>query len=313
MGAFVKYRLSALALTLLLAGCATVPPLASGPAVAITIDDLPVHGPIPKGMTALDVNREMVGAISRARVRGVMGFVNGRWTEDDPTGTAALEIWRNAGIPLGNHTWSHKNINDLPVADYETEIRRNEPVLSGLAGASDWRWFRYPYLAEGQDPAKRDAIRAFLAARGYKIAGVTMSFSDWQFTAPYARCKDAGNAAAIAEMERLYLDAARDHLRYSRAVMRSAYGREVPLVLLMHVGAMSAHMMPRVIYLYRSMGVRFIPLAEAQADPAYAEELSPALAARTQSPPALAQRNGLTAQPPADNQARLDAMCQTIR
>ncbi len=37
----------------------------------------------------------------------------------------------------------------------------------------------------------------------------------------------------------------------------------------MHVSAMSAQMMPRVIQLYRNAGFRFVTLERAESDPAY--------------------------------------------
>jgi hypothetical protein len=48
----------------------------------------------------------------------------------------------------------------------------------------DWRWFRFPFLAEGDTPGERAAIRSFLLRHGYKIAGVTMSFGDHQWNEP---------------------------------------------------------------------------------------------------------------------------------
>jgi hypothetical protein len=54
-----------------------------------------------------------------------------------------------------------------------------------------------------------------------------------------------------------------------REVSHKLYGRDIPYVLLMHVSAMSAHMMPEVLNAYRDAGYRFVSLAQAEADPAY--------------------------------------------
>lgn len=48
-------------------------------------------------------------------------------------------------------------------------------------------------------------------------------------------------------------------------------------MLLMHIGAFDARMMPRLLALYRHRGVRFVPLAEAERDPAYASDMQPSL------------------------------------
>jgi peptidoglycan-N-acetylglucosamine deacetylase len=278
--------------------------------LAITIDDLPVHGPIPAGTTAFDVNRQMLDGIKATRVSGVMGFVNGHWVEQDPANAAVVDLWRKAGIPLGNHSWSHPNLNALSVEAFKQEIVRNEPILQRQDAGHEWRWFRYPFLAEGDDLAKRTEIRTFLADRGYRIAGVSMDFSDWQFNTAYARCRDANDRASLVRIEDMYLDAARDHVHHSRRLGRAIYGREIPQVLLVHVGAVSAHMMPRLIALYRSMGARFVPLAEAQADPAYAEDNDPRLAPRPQFLGRRAQARGIPIDYPEDRGPELESMCR---
>ena len=298
----------------MLAGCTTARetaqlPIPTGPfKLAITIDDLPVHGSAPSGMTALQVNRQMVDAIKAARIPA-MGFVNGKWIEEDPGNIAALEVWRDAGIPLSNHSWAHLDFNTQTLDAYKQQVTRNEPLLDKVDVGGGKRWFRFPYLREGEDPAKRVQIRRFLADRGYKIAGVSMDFSDWQFNYTYGRCVDSNDTKAIQRMEEMYLEAARDHVNHSRSLGQAIYGRDIPQVQLMHVGAMSARMMPRLIELYRSMGAQFVTLAEAQADPAYAEDNDLRLPARSQYIGSRAGALGIKFTHPKDNEPVLAAMC----
>ena len=299
----------ALLLALSLAGCATVP-AEPGPRIAITIDDLPVHGPYPAATDPNAVNARMIGALRSAGVPGVHLFVNGASLEEHPDSIAALEAWDRAGVPIANHGYGHRTLNAISVEQFEEEVARNEPLLQRFGPASEWRWFRYPFLAEGDDQAKRDAARAVLARRGYRIAGVSMDFSDWKWTAPYARCADAGDEAAIAELERLYLEAARSSLHAKRRLARDLYGRDIPHVLLLHVSAFSARMMPRLLDLYRDEGVRFISLEQAQSDPAYREDMDPRLSHRPQFIAARAAEQGVPVPPEPDFTARLEAICR---
>lgn len=313
MGAFIKHRgLAPVAIVaaLLLGGCATTAQPAEAPKLAITIDDIPVHGPFPEGRSALDVNRQMIAAIREAQVPGVTGFVNAVATVRSPETEQALKDWQDAGIPLGNHTWSHKNLNDISVAEYAQEIVRNEPFLEKYSAGRDWHWFRYPFLSEGDDPAKRAAIRAVLAKRGYRIAGVSMGFSDWQYTAPYARCKTANDRTSIRRMEEMYLASLRENIGFSRSLGRAIYHREIPQVLLMHVGAFSAHMMPRVIAEYRRAGFQFVSLAEAESDPAYAADVDPRLPSRSPDLARRAQALGIAVPKTTDYGAKLNDLCQ---
>lgn len=300
----VALAVTALAVT----GCATVPARVSpGLQVAITIDDLPVHGATPPGVTANQVNAQMIAALKAANAPA-FAFVNAVSVERQPETAAALQQWRAAGFPLGNHTWSHRHLSEMSPEEFEAEVLKNEPILTRLGGSSDWRWFRYPFLDEGQSSAKRSAGRQILAKHGYRVAGVTMSFSDWAFTAPYARCAAAGDQAGMEEMERLYLASVTENISAARENALKLHGREIPYVLLMHVSALSAKMMPQVIKAYRNAGFRIVTLQQAQSDPVYLgyNDLSQA------APPPegdLAREKGVTLAAAPDYQARLNSMC----
>jgi len=295
----VKRLLGSLVLLLL---CGAGPP----PEIAITIDDLPVHAPYPPGLTPLAVNRQMIAALKAAHVP-VTGFVNAVNVKDTGT-TEALREWRLAGFVLGNHSWSHPHLSELTIPQFEDELTKDEPVLAKLGGRSDWRWFRYPFLDEGKDEAQRVGAREVLAKHGYRVAAVTMSFSDWAFTPAWARCNAKGDKAAVTELERLYLQSARENVTVGRETARKLYGRDIPYVLLMHVSAMSAHMMPRVIRLYRDAGFRFVSLPEAERDPAYAAYTDLSLA----PPPPdwkRAKDKGVSLPSAPDHSATLNAIC----
>jgi peptidoglycan/xylan/chitin deacetylase (PgdA/CDA1 family) len=300
-------RWPSLAAALALPACASVPAEAPRPPeIAVTIDDLPVHAPYPPGMTALDVNRQMITALRREGVPAT-GFVNAVNITDPATATALRE-WRSAGFVLGNHTWSHPHLSQLGIDQFATEVTRDEPILKQLGARSDWRWFRYPFLDEGRDDGQRRAARQVLAGRGYRVAAVTMSFADWAWTPAYARCTAAGDQAGIAALEQLYLAAVTRSMADDRATARRLHGRDIPYVLLMHVSAMSAHMMPQVLRLYRAAGFRFISLAEAERDPAYRGDTDLRLPPPP-SPPEAARAKGVKLPPPPDYAAALGAIC----
>src|SRR4029079_19670194 len=134
-----------------------------------------------------------------------------------------------------------------------TNARLLRPLSTG-----DWRWFRYPFLDEGESAEKRSASREVLARHGYKVAAVTMDFSDWAWTGPYARCRDSRDDAAVKGLEDLYPQAARESIGYYRQLSRTLYGRDIPFVLLLHISAFEARMLPRVVKLYRHEGVCFL-------------------------------------------------------
>ena len=294
------------AAALSLAACATFKN-PTPPEIAITVDDLPVHAPYPPGLTPNQVNAEMVAALAAAHVP-VTGFMNGIGVEQHPETMQALEQWRRAGLVIGNHGWSHQHLSGMSPQEFETELTRNEPILGQIGGGTDWHWFRYPFLDEGENAAKRIAARQILARHGYRVAAVSIGFGDWEWTAPYARCAASGNAAAIAELERLYLKAARENIAVTRDTAHRLYGRDTPYVLLMHVSAMSAHMMPRLIKLYRRAGFSFVSLADAESDETYRAYTDLSLAPPL-SPGELAAAKRVTLPAETDYSAKLNAIC----
>jgi lysophospholipase L1-like esterase len=242
------------------------------PRIAFTFDDLPAHGPLPQGETREQVAAKILAALGAAHLPPVYGFVNGVRMQEQPSDVAVLEAWRAAGNPLGNHGWSHMNLNQQPLGNYEADITRNEPVLRKQMDGQDWHWYRFPYLAEGNTPRKQIDLRMFLAENGYKIAGVTMSFSDYLWNEPYARCKAKGDSQAVASLQQSYLAAARASIGYYRQLSHTLYGRDIPYVLLMHIGAFDAEMLPRLLDVYRSAGFEFVTLPQAESDPFYRED-----------------------------------------
>jgi lysophospholipase L1-like esterase len=248
-------------------------PAASAQQIAITFDDLPAHGSLPPGETRLAVIAKIVAALQDAHVRESYGFVNGFELEQQPADAAVLQAWRAAGFPLGNHSWSHMNLNQHGVEAFQGDVSRNEPLLREWMNGADWRWFRFPFLAEGDTPAKTAAVRGFLAQRGYRVAAVTMSFSDYEWNEPYTRCKTKGDEAAIASLEKSFLEAADSSIAYYTELSRTLYGRDIPYVLLMHVGCFDAEMLPRLLKLYQSRGFQFVTLAEAENDEFYRQDV----------------------------------------
>jgi lysophospholipase L1-like esterase/peptidoglycan/xylan/chitin deacetylase (PgdA/CDA1 family) len=253
-------------------GAAAVPPVGPAPMrpqIALTFDDIPAHGPLPAGGDRLAIARTIVAALA-AHHAPAFGFLNKGFGIDDPESPRVIAAWRAAGLPLGNHSYAHVNLDQVGPAAFLADVHRNEPALAAAMSGADWHWFRYPFLAEGHDAASVAAVRAGLRAGGYRIAAVTMSFGDYAWNDAYARCVAKGDGATIGGLEASYLAAARAQALRSRTLAHGALGRDVPYVLLMHLGAFDARMLPRLLSLYEGMGFGFTTLPAAEADPFYA-------------------------------------------
>jgi peptidoglycan/xylan/chitin deacetylase (PgdA/CDA1 family) len=244
--------------------------------VAVTVDDLPRHGPEVPGLSRLAIAQAFVAAFRAHRLPPVYGFVNGGAVVARPSEDAVLDAWTRTGNPLGNHTWTHVDPRTTSLSAYLADIDANESLLRRYARAEraeddrTWKVFRYPFLLEGADAASRAAIRRHLAAAAYRVAPVTIDFFDWAFVPPYARCLAKGDERSLALLEQRWLAEADTFLTWADRAARELFGRPIPHVLLLHAGALDAKMIDALLSLYERRGVRFVSLDAALDDPAYA-------------------------------------------
>ncbi len=242
--------------------------LAASQQLAITFDDLPAHDDLPPGVTRAQVATEVVRALNAHHVPQVYGFVNGGADEDHDT-HAVFEIWRKGGHLLGNHTWLHPDINDVTAGEFIDQIHKNDPLLLKFMPDNDFHWFRYPFLHEGDTADKHEEVRDWLTENGYRVAEVTMDFEDYLWNAPYARCMTKHDDAAVRRLHDTYLATADKFQRYFRQLSQLTYHRDVKYILLMHLGAFDAKMLPELLNLYQRRGYKFIALPDAESDPIY--------------------------------------------
>jgi peptidoglycan/xylan/chitin deacetylase (PgdA/CDA1 family) len=237
--------------------------------VAITFDDLPLNGDLPPGVTRVQIARETIALLNALHAPPAYGFINAKKLEGDENAAEALRVWA-AAEPFGSHTYAHINLNENSPQAFEREIDQDEPALELLAGKdSDWHWFRYPFLHEGEAVEKRRAVRAYLQAHGYRVAQVTLDWEDYLWNSAYARCAAKNDAPSIAWLKSSYLAIEASYLDLGRDLARLVYGHDINHVLLLHLGAFSSTILPDALDLMQKKGFTFVTLQEAESDPVY--------------------------------------------
>ncbi len=109
--------------------CRLAAPLAQAQQLAITFDDLPAHDDLPPGVTRAQVATDVVRALNAHHVPQVYGFINGQ-ADEDPDTHAVFDIWRKGGHLLGNHTWSHPDINDVTAGEFTSRHREERSAAA---------------------------------------------------------------------------------------------------------------------------------------------------------------------------------------
>src|SRR5262245_19631145 len=241
---------------------------AAGREVVITIDDL------PRGGDSTQRDLEAVSAMTakllvpfRDERIPVIGFVNeGRDVDFGPDGLReVLGLWLDAGADLGNHSYSHLSINNVPLAEFTADITRGEPVVEAALAARGrtLRYFRHPFLFTGPTPEIKAGLQAFLDEQGYVVAPVTLDNADYMFAALYTipKYRERVREAYVPYMESVVAS-------FEAAAVAVA-GREFPQILLIHANELNADLMPELLAMFRRRGYTFVTLDEALADDVY--------------------------------------------
>ncbi|HEY2857985.1 MAG TPA: polysaccharide deacetylase family protein [Terracidiphilus sp.] len=251
--------------------------IAQSQTVALTVDDLPFVStdpghPSPEVISAAaaKANRKLVAAFHRHRLP-VTGFVNQKWVNQLAHGQDILEAWINAGLDLGNHTYSHLDFDDHTVEEFEQEVISGEAGFLPLmqAAGRSGKFFRFPFNHTGDTQEKHDAVAAFLAGRGYSQAPCTIETSDWMFNEAYGRMLANRDRTAAARLRADYLSFTEAQIDYFGKLNRQVVGYDPPQIMLIHDNQLNADVIEQLLGIFREKRYRFVTLSEAESDPVY--------------------------------------------
>ena len=254
---------------------AAVPSTEPARSVAITFDDLPyVAGDSQRYLpSAQRATKEILHVLQMHRAPAV-AFVNEgklQVTGEVDARIALLQQWIDAGMILGNHTYSHPDCNALTVEQFQDEIIKGEVVTRRLmqSHAPYPLYFRHPMTHTGDTQAKKETIEKFLAIRGYKVTPHTIENSDFIFNVGYARALRKHDETLAKRLREAYLDFTIAATEFAERVSPQIFGREIPQTLLLHSNDITADCLDEMLRRLSARGYRFVSLDEAMADPAY--------------------------------------------
>ena len=256
-------------------GQAPAPSAAATREVAITIDDLPSVSVLGSDFGQAErTTADLVSALSRHQIPAI-GFVNERKLAPDgtvePRRVALLQQWIDAGLELGNHSYSHPDLNTTSLEAYEADVVEGETITRRLmtSAGKSLRYFRHPFLHTGRTLELRRELFAFLTSRGYRVAPVTIDNSDYVFAAAFDRVSATGNTAGAERIAAAYIDYMEAVTAYYEQQAVAIVGRDIAQTLLIHANALNAATLDRLAARLEARRYRFVPLDRALRDPAY--------------------------------------------
>ncbi|HYL68457.1 MAG TPA: polysaccharide deacetylase family protein [Candidatus Limnocylindria bacterium] len=246
--------------------------------IVVTVDDLPGAEPgtdhAASDLKQLQRINRTIPAILKAHHVPAIGFVN-EWKLQIPgerdARAALLADWLDAGLTLGNHTYSHPDFQITPLAQFEDDTIRGEVVTRALmiSRGQTEKYFRHPFLDTGPTPEAKAAFEAFLKERGYEVAPVTFDCADWMFNDILGHALEKKDKKLAEKTKMEYLEYMDTVFTYFEGLTRNLFGRDIPQILLTHDSELNTETFDALLTRIEQRGYKFIPLEEALADLAY--------------------------------------------
>lgn len=239
--------------------------------VAVTIDDLPIISEVRTAANDEYITRELLKTLRAEKIPAI-GFVNEGKMFGHPGRTEILKRWLDAGMDLGNHSYSHHDLNTTPLEEFERDVINGERITSRLlkGRGKKIRYFRHPFLHNGGDLKKKRAFESWLKTKGYEVAPVTIDNLDFIYARAYERAKLSGKLERASEIGRQYVAYMEMIFAFYEDQSRKILKREPAQTLLLHASLLNADYMDELATMMKKRGYRFVSITEALKDPAYA-------------------------------------------
>ena len=193
---------AALILAPALAVAQEFPALTGKHPLLVTVDDLPIAA---GALHADDASRErltrdLLAVLRKHRIKAV-GFVTWRNVRD-AAGEKLLDLWLADGHELGNHAYTHPDYARMDADAYIADMEKARATLGGFLEprGRHLRYFRFPFLREGETPAKLARMREWLQSTGQRAVPVTIDTQDWSFEEPWVKAERAGDKVRLARL-----------------------------------------------------------------------------------------------------------------
>jgi peptidoglycan/xylan/chitin deacetylase (PgdA/CDA1 family) len=236
--------------------------------LALTFDDVPNQSASACDHPTVDaINTGIVSALRKHKAPAT-GFVTQSRSCNEQQLRRILLQWRGAGHELGNHTYSHWDINSTDPETYAADVRRNEPSTNALL-QKPMRFFRHPYLHTGSTVESKRTLNNLLTRQGYTTAPVTFDNQEWVFAAVYQRAHQRGDTDLKRRVTKGFLSYMEEVTAFFERRSRETLQREPAQILLLHANLMNADTLDALLEMFERRGYSFVSIEEAMKDPVY--------------------------------------------
>jgi peptidoglycan-N-acetylglucosamine deacetylase len=244
------------------------PTVAGTHPVLVSVDDLPIgSGALhPDPAERERITRGLLDVLAKHQVKAA-GMVT--WRNVGTDGEKLLQMWLDAGHELGNHSYEHLDYTRTDSGPYIADLERGRATLQAFLekrGGQPVRFFRFPFLREGETLEKLRVVRDYLSVSSQRTLPVTIDNQDWSFEEPWVQARKAGDQARLARLGEDYQHALRLEVLTQTALGDLWVGRATPQILLLHANEVGTAQWDALFTWMKSRGFRFAPADEVLSD-----------------------------------------------
>lgn len=240
-------------------------PAQSKPTLSFTFDDPEIN--VTGGLSGIQKTDALLAVLDKYGLKAAL-FVCGKRI-DNPDGKIIIAKWNDNGHMICNHSYSHSYYHSKKITteNFEYDFLRCDSIINTAPGYA--KFFRYPYLKEGDTKEKRDDFRAFLEKNGYRNGYVTIDASDWYID---SRINDTLKSVPdfdITPFNEYYLQHIYNRAMFYDSLAFPLTGRHIKHTLLLHHNALNAKYLGELIEYFISKGWVFTNTSDAYTDEIY--------------------------------------------
>ena len=246
--------------------------------IAFTFDDLPMNTMyLEDGNKWVEQTQKLLNTVKKFNIPAI-GFVNEYklYVNDvlDSSKLKALQLWVDADLELGNHTFSHPDYHNTENEEFFADIIKGEKITKDLLSQKNKKleYFRHPYLHTGNSIEKKKALEDFLKEHYYTIAPVSIDNGEWIYARAYENAYNKNDVELMKQIGSEYVSYMIDKTIYFENQSIKLFGYELKQILLVHANMINADYFDELAEELLKRNYSFISLKEALTDTAYQSE-----------------------------------------
>ncbi len=234
--------------------------------IAFTFDDVPAEDTV--NFKSADRAKLLIKKLAALKIPPVMIFANP--CKGDASETQKhLDLYMKAGHSIQNHSCSHPRLDDVGALAYIEDIKKGDEKLAAFMTGQ--KFFRFPYLNEGNKNNNRDQVRDWLKKNNYRNGMVSADNDDYIFTFKMEKAQKNGVKVNHEKLSKLFVKHVVEGAVFYNDLALKVMGRSPKHVLLLHERDATVMYLEKLAAEFKKRGWKIISAKEAYTDPLYLE------------------------------------------